>query len=188
MAKINNHPRGVRVPPLRRIEIREQAMKVRSAFGLSEPIIDLARFVEYELSGAGYVYDIVSGDEMGDDEAQAFPDSGVIRIREDIYDALIHQDRRARFTIAHEIGHLVLHQGIPLRWVGAPQNNVSRTHAFFEDSEWQADTFAAEFLMPVELIQKYCTKAVEIAEVFGVSLDAALIRLSALRAERLLPW
>jgi Zn-dependent peptidase ImmA (M78 family) len=163
-------------------------MKVREAYGLNQPIVDLAKFVECELSNSGYVYDIVSGDEMGDDEAQAFPDSCVLRIREDIYEALIRQDRRARFTIAHEIGHLALHQGIPLRWAGTPQNNASRTHAFYEDSEWQADTFAAEFLMPVDLIRKYCTKAVEISDVFGVSLDAALIRISALRAERLLPW
>ena len=163
-------------------------MQVRSAYGFNETMVDLARFVEYELSEAGFVYDIVSGDEMGDDEAHAYPDSGVLRIREDIYDALIRKDCRARFTIAHEIGHLTLHQGVPLRWAGTPQNNVSRTHAFYEDSEWQADTFAAEFLMPVDLIRKSCTKAVEIADVFGVSLDAALIRLSALRAERLLPW
>lgn len=185
MSKIGNYPRGVRVPPLKRIQIRETATLIRNTFNLNEPCVDLIRFLEFDLSRAGIVYDIVSGDEIGDDEAHAYPDSGVIRIREDIYDALIRNDRRARFTVAHEIGHIALHSGVPLRWVGASQKNVSRTHAFFEDSEWQADTFAAEFLMPVNFIRERCRTAVEIAELFCVSLDAALIRLSSLRAERL---
>jgi len=39
-----------------------------------------------------------------------------------------------------------VHRGVPLRRSATPLN-----HQPFEDSEWQSDAFAAEFLMPVDL-------------------------------------
>lgn len=67
-------------------------------------------------------------------------------IREDVYEAWNDPNDpmhgRARFTLAHELGHLVLHEGPALH-----RQTAMIKHKVFEDSEWQADYFA-EFLMP----------------------------------------
>ena len=82
-----------------------------------------------------------------------------------------------RFTLAHEFGHMVLHnsevQGFP-RAISRESN-----HKPFRDSEWQADAFAAELMMPAERARGL--SAEEIARRFGVSLQAARIRESVLK-------
>jgi Zn-dependent peptidase ImmA (M78 family) len=50
---------------------------------------------------------------------------------------------RIRFTLAHEVGHLIMHE--------KPPNNI-------EDIESQADRFASEFLMPKKEIYKLLNK------------------------------
>ena len=79
-----------------------------------------------------------------------------IILRADTYDALCDvsdpKHCRARFTVAHEIGHLILHEGFALAR-GAVR------HKHYEDSEWQADTFAAELLMPTFLVNAEIERA-----------------------------
>lgn len=64
-----------------------------------------------------------------------------------------HSYRRQRFTIAHELGHLVLHDDQPLHVdrqvviVGRRNGVVQR-----DAREQEADLFAAELLMPDALI------------------------------------
>jgi Zn-dependent peptidase ImmA (M78 family)/transcriptional regulator with XRE-family HTH domain len=69
---------------------------------------------------------------------------------------------RERFTVLHELGHLVLHQ-VPS-----------------DDGEREADRFAAEFLMPARLISPYLTglniqRAVQLKQYWKASM-AAIIR------------
>ena len=61
--------------------------------------------------------------------------------------------RRQRFTIAHEIGHLLLHEGtlivdhaVRVNWRDEGSGMATDTE------EIQANTFAAELLMPRELV------------------------------------
>jgi Zn-dependent peptidase ImmA (M78 family) len=64
-----------------------------------------------------------------------------------------HVDRRQRFTVAHEIGHLALHPGRPLFMDHVRVNYrdaVSSTATDLE--EIQANRFAAEILMPREKV------------------------------------
>ena len=49
---------------------------------------------------------------------------------------------RSRFDLAHELGHMVLHQGLGPNVVGNPANN--------KVIEAQANTFAGEFLLPAD--------------------------------------
>jgi Zn-dependent peptidase ImmA (M78 family) len=65
-----------------------------------------------------------------------------------------HSSTRQRFTIAHELGHLLLHQGSPIfvdRTVRvnfrAPQASAGDHH-----QEIEANAFGAELLMPEELM------------------------------------
>lgn len=53
---------------------------------------------------------------------------------------------RARFSIAHELGHLLLRHN-PLGGIGEPRN---------PDQERQADRFASELLMPAALLREDC--------------------------------
>ena len=58
-----------------------------------------------------------------------------------------HAERRRRFTVAHEIGHLVLHKGRTLILDRANfRDATSSTATNYE--EIQANAFAAELLMP----------------------------------------
>ncbi|WP_067704451.1 helix-turn-helix domain-containing protein [Nocardia jejuensis] len=73
-----------------------------------------------------------------------------------------HSPDRRRMTLAHELGHLVLHS-----------NYISR------DMEQEADDFAAEFLMPEHVIKRELTSAalkparlLDLKAVWGVSMQA----------------
>ena len=77
---------------------------------------------------------------------------------------------RQRFSLAHEFGHFVLGHG-PLAFNMIGQ---SRRPPY---QETQANSFAAELLMPKPHLQRYgCLQPREIAEMCDVSLEAAKIR------------
>jgi len=119
-----------------------------------------------------FSYEVLESGEMGIDEARTYPDKQLIFIRDDVYQKATSGDRRAQFTLAHELGHLVMHSG--LRNSRSFARN-SEQHKVYEDSEWQADTFAAEFLMPYAVAINL-TGPDEIFEKFGVSKKAAETR------------
>jgi hypothetical protein len=87
-------------------------------------------------------------------------------------------ERRRRFTIAHEIGHFVLH---PHRV--APQRG-GRGNAAWQAQEREADQFAAELLMPEDLVReavlRYGLDADRLADSFDVSRQAMQARLKRL--------
>lgn len=175
--------RGYRVPPLSRAEIRRVALAIRELLGIQEARLDMVRLVEHLLTKAGITYEVLLEDEMGGDEARAWPDDLLLQIREDVYERLNDDDPRSRFTIPHELGHLILHQEVSLARAG---RDSAKVHKPFEDSEWQADTFSAEFSMPVPIIQGSCSSIADIEWTFGVSQRAAEIRYITLKKEGLI--
>ena len=84
---------------------------------------------------------------------------------------------RRRFTIAHELGHLLLHTiGIQFR-----------DHAFGPSSDWkenQANEFAASLLMPLWMLEPIVTGSrrttKDLAELFEVSVPAISVQLKKL--------
>lgn len=102
-----------------------------------------------------------------------------------------HSNVRQRFTIAHEIGHLVLHEG-ELFVDQAVRVNFrdKRSSLAVNQQEIEANKFAAELLMPDEMIRHEVEKRVtkkkgvtesqllaELARVFDVSEQAMGFRL-----------
>lgn len=102
-----------------------------------------------------------------------------------------HHITRQRFSIAHEIGHLLLHRSEsfhlderdPIRF----RNALSSTGE--DDDEIEANQFAAELLMPARFlerdIQEFAGRDAEqatkqLAEKYEVSVQAMAIRLSVL--------
>jgi len=149
---------------------------------LTGPLIDVQRFLEHDLlDKLGIVFHVGEIEDMGEDEALTFPDRHEIHIREDVYERLRRGDLRARFTVIHEFAHWVLHPGL-----GLARSAKGSVHQFFQDSEWQADAFAGEFLMPADLVIKHCKTAAQVAAMFGVSMGAAIVRINVLKAEGLL--
>jgi len=73
-----------------------------------------------------------------------------------------HVDRRRRFTIAHEIGHLVLHKGRPLVLDHVRVNFRDANSSTASDlEEIQANAFAAEILMPKDQVIASARKLLE---------------------------
>jgi len=90
---------------------------------------------------------------------------------------------RDRFTIAHEIGHYILHY----LWPKRRGENIGPLQAARYGTgrvEYEANWFAAGFLMPEDLFRESFEKCdgdlVEIADMFGVSVSAATTRAKAL--------
>lgn len=91
---------------------------------------------------------------------------------------------RARFTIAHELGHYILH----FAYKKAKGDKIEKMRAARYGStqaEWEANWFAAAFLMPTrEFRQKYKDLAGDIGKVakhFAVSYSAAEVRAKSLK-------
>lgn len=143
-------PRGYKVQPLSAQSIKDKARTVRDKFFNLAPTdaIDLVKVLEHTLHQCKVTFEVREIHEMPDVEGWTNPDAALIILREDVYDALCDstnpRHNRSRFTAAHELGHLFLHEGVTFARGSLP------THKHFEDSEWQADTFAAELLMPTE--------------------------------------
>jgi hypothetical protein len=176
-------PRGVKVAPTNRAAVRKLTSALREHLGEHGAVIDVARFIEHKLA---VEFDLVfvsrSRAVMGEDEGRTFPDALRLELRDDVYQALLKGDVRARFTAMHEVGHFFLHPGVPLRRMSGPAH-----HQHFEDSEWQADCFAAEILMPVHLMRQMGLRTAAAASAaFGVSLRAAIIRIATLKTEGML--
>lgn len=118
------------------------------------------------------------------EEKDVFSDGAVIKDG-DAFKILLspYQDeKRRRFTIAHELGHLFLHMGYLTNknlWAQQDENIYHRIGS--SEKEYQANEFAAAFLMPQSIYLKKMNENVngnkvntsKIAEYFHVSVEAA---------------
>ena len=88
----------------------------------------------------------------------------------------IVQIGRLRFTIAHELGHFLLGHRIP------SELDLDAAPPFSLHQEREADVFAAEFLMPEELVRPFCAAPTSLAAVnaivdsFRTSVVASAVR------------
>lgn len=183
MLQPQSQPRGYRVDARLRPQLRSAAEAARSALGCTSGPPDLIRILEHRLPELGVTYHYAERLDMGDAEGLTFPDQHALWIREDVYLALYRGEGHARFTVAHEIGHLWLH---PMPVVALARRPQPLSHSLHEDTEWQADTFAAEFLMPAAEVRVSCATAREISVKYNVSPQAAMRRLKELQAEGLM--
>lgn len=104
-----------------------------------------------------------------------------------------HPIARRRFTIAHELGHFLLHadgvhvdERIALNPIGLRYGSTSSST---DPKEIEANAFAADLLMPLQLLKKAGLPSdfgadeeiAKLAERFHVSVQAMTIRLTSLR-------
>jgi len=108
------------------------------------------------------------------------------------YDEIEQNIGRARFTLAHEIGHVVLHSNQLSQQIGtaARTTNVLKLKPF-ESSEWQANYFAAALLMNKEFFTNdylqlkkdgydYIGRVINLSDEYNTSITATKKRIQSL--------
>lgn len=140
--------------------------------GQDPPYFQIVQFLDITLTKNfdKYSFEVLSKDDMGDAHGLTYPDKGRILIREDVYKQAYLGKERDRMTLAHELGHLILHPGLGLARM-SPKANIKP----YASSEWQANAFAGELLVSADHIEGWESEY-EIAEKFGVSFEAAKIQ------------
>lgn len=172
-----------------RAEIRSYAMKIRKLLGYSNkdfihaPKLFDALSILFANQGLDFDYRVMPDDaEIFYDREEAYTDiaTGIIYIKESVVEQACRRSyRRGAFTLIHELGHYLLHY---------LQNDARLTRVADDvnvptycDPEWQADTFASEFLMPFDECIKMDGE--EIRKTYHVSRMAAEVRYSKIQEE-----
>lgn len=154
--------------------------------------LPVKRIAEFQLSDLfGVEFDV---DDLPPGIEGRF-EGNILTLATDVYDQLLNDTPRSRFTVVHELGHCALHREI-LQFLNteAQRGQVALfrrdTIECFRDPEWQANVFASAALMPLGAV-----KAVEatlpsqfkgllpdrLAAKMGVSIEAARIRVRSLK-------
>lgn len=167
-------------PDLTEIEIEQRAQRARcvlmvhdklqpNLFVMLQRLSDLVKGARYEV--------LDDSNFLPDESGRTDCENKLISIPKSVMANLQRGEPRARMTVMHEIGHLVLgHKGVLSR------NEVDRrakNSAQIRQYEREAWRFAGAFLIPKRLAKKAMTPE-QISETFGVSLKAAEIRLETL--------
>jgi len=137
--------------------------------------------------------------------AQRFPDEPIISVRGDdlpgfdgalfrapagrkgwgiIYNDRIRSKGRINFTLAHEFGHFLLHRLAYPKGIRCGEQDVVRWDSEYGQIEYQANIFAANFLMPLDDFRRQIDAKVKVdldmishcADRYRVSLIAAVLR------------
>lgn len=170
MSRLANSPHFV--VPRSRKQIEAIAGAMRIYLGVTEGArIALQPILEFALDDLveGAYFKIANDSELGGAEGMTDGQHPVITLSASTYMCLQRSDCRARMTVAHEIGHLLLHSGQKVYHFEEPMND----NRF--DPEWQADEFAAALLMPKLPFMRIKTVH-QAMEAFGVSRAAAIRR------------
>lgn len=116
---------------------------------------------------------------------------GMLRKKGDAFEILVYKQlssERMRFTVAHEIGHLLLHCGYivqPEKWKAADKVYCEGDY----ERELQANEFARALLMPKDrftaCVKKYSengmTDMASVARIFHVTIASAVSRAKKLK-------
>lgn len=169
-----NHQELV-VPPLSRADIRKKARIFRRMFQLDNQLyFPIVEIMELMNSMPDVFHDfnmeVLEESEMKNFHGLTLP-NGTIKIRNDVYIRAGKGSGTDRDTMAHELGHWLLHR-----------NN--RAHArlgcggvpVYCTPEWQAKAFSGELLVPAHLLQSGMS-VTDIKEYCGVSYSSAQYQL-----------
>jgi Zn-dependent peptidase ImmA (M78 family) len=165
-------PGGIRVAPWVRLQReRADANRLLKVFEIPYPPVNVHAIADR----MGIAILPETSTDSGRIDADARTGVATIRVRQD------HVPWRQRFTIAHEIGHLLLHH--------THAKTCFRDVAFSGTSEEvAANRFAADLLMPLWMLEPLAlthgADGAMLARIFEVSREAMDIRLSVLTGIR----
>lgn len=175
--------------------------------GSAVPVIKVLTYETDALEEAGGMPDELDlradtfADEPEEGRTRYREDEGaiVVELRNDVWRRAQDGEGRSRFTAAHELGHALLHTKLLVENSGKFFREFLRTAseklpedvAIYESPDYQANSWAGAFLLPVEAVRAYLrrkrkaneeTSIEQIARDFDVSVQAARIRI-----EKMLP-
>ena len=102
---------GLVVNPLSLKQVRKCAERIRQIVGVKpDEYVDIVRIYEYFFPKIGINFEVLTRNEMGTKHGETLIGKNTIHIREDIYDGACSGNGRDRLTMAHELGHLLLHR------------------------------------------------------------------------------
>ena len=109
------------------------------------------------------------------EEAVTRPEHNSIEVRSDIYESACEGDARARFILAHELGHFLLHkrQGRELHSSEQGYDETIRGMNSLESAEDQANIFARCFLIPTKIAFEHRNDARTLAVKTGTTVKEA---------------
>ena len=162
--------------------------------GIRELVDELANAVRYlyripvPICDIDHVVETIGGKVVEDASLDGYSDGRIRKIGVNSFVISVspfQSKERRNFVIAHELGHLFLHMGFKTnstRWKA--QNDTACYHNENLKVEYQANEFAAAFLMPqqdYELVLRQNMKqnmvdTSTIAEYFCVTIETAAIR------------
>jgi hypothetical protein len=165
-------------------DIEAKALAWREAFG--DPLSwapDLLRILEHKLPSLypDFALVVSRNESMINAEAYTQFSPPQIVVSDRVYQEAQDQHPRARWTLAHEFGHFVLHEAISKPRAANPVRNSIIKRAY-NSAEWQAHKFAAHFLMPEHIASQFQSPA-ELAQSCNVSLTAAKKRFGEMTRE-----
>lgn len=157
--------------PCSRAELSEMAWRVRKFSGYTTvPAFPIVELIEHKLMDYCPLV-VLEDSECGDKEAWIVSGQREIYVRDSVYEAAVNGNPRARFTLAHELGHRVFHT---IKQIMPCSIEDMVNLKLYQDPEWQADAFAGELLAPTRMIQGLSIS--EICDQFAVSYDCARIQ------------
>ncbi len=159
------------VQPLSRKEIREMAKFIRKiADQENELFFDIVRFLDVKLPKIDQDFSLIIEDEksLGECHGLTYPDRNEIHIRSDVYYRASEGSGRDRFTMAHELFHLLQHTKENISYARIGGNEKIEA---YRSPEWQANAFGGELLVPYDLARGM--RVDEIMDKCGVSSAAA---------------
>lgn len=181
-----------KVPGLSRMQIEQSALEFLMVVApecLETPMPVPVRKIFEDMLDI-YDYKAMVGKNIKGLEGITNVTSRVVTLNLATYNRLEKDDPRARFTCAHEFGHMILHGQYQISH-SAQSTDVmfarrSQLKAY-EDPEWQSDTFGAALLMPypmMKLLFKNGEMEVDnVMQTFQVSRTAAMKRITKLQTE-----
>ena len=163
----------ITVQPKSRNAIKQIADKIREIFDIRNEAVPIVAMIEYMSSlGEGGTpmmgVEIVKDEELPGNYAEYRPATNMLIVRESVYNGACNGNGRDRFTLAHELGHFILHKNVAYGFARGSERIAS-----YIDPEWQANTFASMLLIPREEIHGMDEE--EIAAKYLVSKQAARI-------------
>ena len=162
-------------------KIKQKVAAILKQYNVDKPPVPVERIAK--MLGATIQYEPFAGKD--DVSGMLFRDGSRVIIGINS----THSKNRQRFSIAHECGHLQLHQG--KMYVDARVNFRDAVSGLaIDQEEIEANAFAAEFLMPESMVLREMRKTLrkheshqveniveQLAKVFSVSTQAMEIRL-----------
>jgi Zn-dependent peptidase ImmA (M78 family) len=163
-----------------RADIAQSANGMRLRLGIANfYVFNIVNQIRTKMIGKyfnviGYMQLILFDDKTHPD-SKAFINYGngefFLNVHEEIWELAEMGEPMSRFILAHEIGHITLHENYRLEFTTIDEEQLS----FFPEErgcEWQANCFAGNFLAPATLLNTKIT-ANELSRQFDFPLDYA---------------